>query len=97
MTNNNKDIPPPPADPVGSARFAQRPISTPKTPGIQPNDASSRIKALLKPKINKVTGTEMAEAIFDHIPLYIIPDQRWEIYGIKPDKIPDIASDLELF
>ena len=58
MTNNNKEFPTPPADPVGSARFAQRPISTPKTPQVQPNDASSRLKALLKPKMNKVTGTD---------------------------------------
>ena len=59
MTNNNKEISTPPADPVvGSARFAQRPISTPKTPEVQPIDASSRIKALLKPKMNKVTDTD---------------------------------------
>ena len=54
----NNDISNTPIDPVSSNRKAQRPINTPQAPEVQANSKASRIKALVKPKMNKVTGTD---------------------------------------
>ena len=47
-----------PSDPVGATRQAQQPLENPKTPLVKPEDTASRIKELVKPKTNKILGTD---------------------------------------
>ena len=55
---NKEDIKKPPSDPVEFARYSQQPPSPPQAPLVKPEDTASRIKELVKPKTNKILGTD---------------------------------------